>query len=269
MVITIYPLIYTFSMSVSNPIYVANNSILFLPKGFSLQSYSMLLQDKNIWKGYYNTIWYTVVGTFISVAMTVLAAYPLSRKRYILIKPLMIFIVLTMFFSGGMIPSFILINQLGLYNTRWAIVIPAAISTWNLIICRSFFKSIPDSFAEAAEIDGASQLTILLKIFLPLSMPVVAVLILFYAVGQWNSYFPATLYLTDSDLMPLQIYLRRVVIHSSSESVTGIAGGLQKSLATMQLKYSIIIVTILPILCVYPFLQKYFIKGVMIGGIKG
>lgn len=266
----LYPFVYTFSMSISSPVYAVQNVIVLLPKGFSLESYKLVFRDSEIWRSYYNTLWYTGVGTSINVFLTVLSAYPLSKKQYFLRNTLMIFVAFTMFFSGGLIPSFILVTQLGLYNTRWAIILPGAISAWNLILARTFFESIPESMDEAAVIDGASQLRILTRIYLPLSMPIIAVLVLFYAVGHWNSYFSALLYLPDKTLQPMQLYLRKVLTMANNEIIgSQMAIGYERSLATMQLKYTVVIVTILPIICVYPFLQKYFVKGVMIGAIKG
>lgn len=268
--ITLYPMLYTISMSISEPIYAMRNEVYLFPKGFSVESYKMVFENQEVLTAYLNTLWYTGVGTTINILMTVISAYPLSRKRFFIRNHLMVLVTFTMFFSGGMIPSFILINQLGLYNTRWAIVLPVAINTWNLILCRTFFQSIPDSLEEVATIDGASQFIILFKIFLPLSMPIIAVLILYYAVGHWNSYFSAILYLSDPDLQPMQIYLRKVLILANT-SIIGdkMTTGTERSMATLQLKYSIIVVATLPILVVYPFLQKYFVKGVMIGSIKG
>lgn len=263
-------MLYTISMSISEPIYAMRNEVYLFPKGFSVESYKMVFENQEVLTAYLNTLWYTGVGTTINILMTVISAYPLSRKRFFIRNHLMVLVTFTMFFSGGMIPSFILINQLGLYNTRWAIVLPVAINTWNLILCRTFFQSIPDSLEEVATIDGASQFIILFKIFLPLSMPIIAVLILYYAVGHWNSYFSAILYLSDPDLQPMQIYLRKVLILANT-SIIGdkMTTGTERSMATLQLKYSIIVVATLPILVVYPFLQKYFVKGVMIGSIKG
>ena len=274
--ITLYPFIYTLSMSISKPIYAAQNSVYLFPKGLSLESYRIVMQNGEIWKAYYNTIWYTVVGTIINVLLTMISAYPLSRKTYFARDFLLKMVALTMFFGGGLIPSFILIRDLHLYNTRWAMILPGAISAWNLIIARTYLQTIPDSLHESAKIDGANDILILFKIILPLSMPVIAVLTLYYAVGHWNSYFNAMLYLPNNDLQPLQIYLRKVLILQSQQGVTDsnssavqISSAFDRSLAMVQLKYSVIIVTILPILTVYPFLQKYFVKGVMIGAIKG
>lgn len=266
----LYPFVYTFSMSISSPIYAVQNAIILLPKGFSTESYKLVFADEEVWQSYYNTLWYTGVGTLVNVVLTTISAYPLSKKRFFLRNKLMVFVAITMFFSGGLIPSFILISQLGLYNTRWAVILPSAISAWNLILARTFFESIPDSLEEAAILDGASQFKILLRVYIPLSMPIIAVLILFYAVGHWNSYFSALLYLPNKDLQPIQLYLRKVLTMANNEIIGNqMAIGYERSLATMQLKYTVVIVTILPIICVYPFLQRYFVKGIMIGAIKG
>lgn len=268
--IALYPLIYTFSMSISGAEHVAKNDIFFFPKGFSSQAYKLVFQDGEIWRSYMNTLWYTVVGTVLSVVFTMISAYPLSRRRFFLRKKLMLFVLFTMYFSGGMIPMFLLVNKIGLYNTRWACVLPYLISAWNLIVCRSFLESIPDTLEEAAAIDGASPYRIFWQIYMPLSKPIIAVMTLFYAVGQWNGYFAALMYLPDSSLHPIQMYLRKILILSNTQSSMGNAamGGFERSLATQQLKYAVIIVTILPILMIYPFVQKYFVKGVMIGSIK-
>lgn len=270
-IIALYPLVFTFSMSISDPIFVAQNKIFIFPKGFSLESYKIVFDDSQLLLYYYNTLWYTIVGTSLNVLITLVSAYPLSRKRYFLRNKIMIMITITMFFGGGLIPSFILVNQLGIYNTRWAIILPSAISTWNLILCRTFFQGIPDSLEEASTIDGATQFKIFSKIFLPLSMPIIAVLVLFYAVGHWNSYFSAMLYLPNVALQPMQVYLRKVLILANTSLTVGdkLPFGSERSMATLQLKYTVIIVATLPILAIYPFLQKYFVQGVMIGSIKG
>lgn len=268
--VALYPLIYTFSMSISGAEHIAKNDILFFPKGFSTQAYKLVFEDKEIWGAYGNTLWYTTVGTVTSLVITLISAYPLSRRRFFLRRKLMMFVMFTMYFSGGLVPMFLLINNLGLYDTRWACIFPYLISAWNLIVCRSFFESIPDSLEEAACIDGASPYKIFYKIFLPLSKPIIAVMTLFYAVGQWNGYFASMLYQVDQKLHPIQMYLRKILILSNTSSATGASamGGFERSLATQQLKYAVIIVTILPILAVYPYLQKYFVQGVMVGSIK-
>ncbi len=267
----LYPMIYTLSMSISGPEHIAVNDIYLLPKGFSTDAYKLVFADREIWSAYYNTLWYTVVGTVLSVVLTVVGAYPLSRKRFFMRRGMMRFIIITMYFSGGLIPQFLLMTNLGLYNTRWACILPYLISAWNLIVCRSFFESIPDTLEEAASIDGASQYRTLFSIYLPLSLPIVAVLTLFYAVGQWNGYFAAMMYLPNSDLHPIQMYIRKILILSNAQSSMGssVMGGFERSLTTQQLKYAVIIVAVAPILVVYPYVQKYFVKGVMVGSIKG
>lgn len=266
--ITLFPMIYVFSMSISDPIKVAAQEIYLLPKGFSIESYKMLFEDINLWKSYYNTIWYAVVGTTFSIVMTVTMAYPLSDKNFGCRNVVMMFVVVTMFFSGGMIPSFILVNSLGLYDTRWAIILPAAINTWNLIIARTFFQNIPIELKESAFLDGANDARIFWSIIIPLSKPIIAVLCLYYAVAFWNSYMPAILYLPSGDLQPLQIYLRKMLVIMSEEMAGEMEAGLDRATLSEQMKYSVIILTILPIICVYPFIQKYFVKGVMVGAIK-
>ena len=197
--IALYPMVYTLSMSISGAEHVAKNDIFFLPKGFSLQAYKMVFEDKEIWGAYANTLWYTVVGTVSSVVLTLISAYPLSRRKFFLRKKLMLFVMFTLYFNGGMIPMFLLINNIGLYNTRWACIFPYLISAWNLIVCRSFLESIPETLEEAASIDGASPYRTFWQIYMPLSKPIIAVMTLFYAVGQWNAYFAAMMYLPASN----------------------------------------------------------------------
>lgn len=271
MLITLYPFIYVLSMSISDPKAVLAQEIWLFPKGFSLRAYGMVFENPGVGQAYYNTLWYTIVGTAINVLMTVIGAYPLSRKEFFARGFFMIFIAITMFFSGGLVPLFILINKLGIYNTRWAMVLPGAVSAWNLIIARVYFQTaIPDSLPESAKIDGCNDIGILFKIVLPLSMPIIAVIGLFCAVGFWNSYFPALLYLPDVKLQPITVLLQRILIQNDTARTIGVMseGQVARLMYGMQLKYAIIIVTILPIICVYPFLQKYFVKGVMIGAIK-
>lgn len=266
--ITLYPFIYIISMSISDPIYVLRQDIVLLPKGFSLGAYKMVFENNELWMHYANTIWYTVVGTFVNMVMTVMGAYPLSRKGMVGRKPCMFFISFTMFFSGGMIPFFIIVNKLGLYDTRWAMIIPVAVSAWNLIIARTFFQGISDSLIESAKLDGANDIVILCKIVLPLSKAILAVLALFYAVGHWNAYFNAVLFLPSVEKQPLQIYMQKILINMSEALVGGTQLGLERSMQVIQLRYAAIVVVILPIIFVYPFLQKYFVQGVMVGAIK-
>jgi len=266
--VTLYPFLYVVSMSISDPVYVIQKTIWLLPKGFSLKAYEKVFENPDVWTAYLNTIFYTAAGTAINVIMTMLGAYPLSRKSFFARKQVMIFIVITMFFSGGLIPMFLLVQNLGLYNTRWAILLPGAVSAFLIIVTRTFFQSIPENLHESAKLDGTGEFSILWRIVAPLSMPIIAVLTLFYAVGQWNSFFPALLYLPDVRLQPLSLYLIKVLIQNSTTMMEDMANQSDRSMYVVQLKYSLIIVAILPILVVYPFLQKYFVKGVMIGSLK-
>lgn len=270
-VITLYPFVFVLSMSISDPVAVVRREIFLLPKGFSLDAYRTVLNDPVVLRSYYNTIWYTGVGTTLNVVFTVMAAYPLSKRNFSARRVLMFLFVLTMFFSGGLIPLFVLVVKLGLYATRWAIVIPTLIATFNLIICRTFFQTLPEDLFECARIEGAGEWRIVYKIVAPLSKPIIAVLVLFYGVNHWNSFFPALLYLPKADLQPIQLYLRRVLIQASPEAVqqfeTGEAG--EGIMAMVQIKFAVMIVAVLPILLLYPFLQRYFVKGVLIGALKG
>jgi putative aldouronate transport system permease protein len=267
--ISLYPVLFVFSMSISSPEHVLKRDVFMWPRGFSLAGYKLVFQNDTIWRSYYNTIWYTLVGTIINVIMTVLAAYPLSRDNFILRRPLSILITITMFIGGGMIPFFIIVSNLGLYNTRLSMILPFAVSAWNIIIARTFYSQISESLAEAARIDGANDFQILVRIMLPLSKAILAVLALFYAVGYWNNYFWALVLLKDPALQPLQIYLYKILIQLREDAMGGMQIGISRAVATEQLKYAAIIVSVLPILAIYPLLQKHFVKGVMIGAVKG
>ena len=270
-VITLYPFVFVLSMSISDPVAVVRREIFLLPKGFSLAAYRTVLNDPVVLRSYYNTIWYTGVGTALNLVFTVMAAYPLSKRNFSARRVLMFLFVFTMFFSGGLIPLFVLVVKLGLYATRWAIVIPTLIATFNLIICRTFFQTLPEDLFECARIEGAGEWRIVWKIVVPLSRPIIAVLVLFYGVNHWNSFFPALLYLPKAELQPIQIYLRRVLIQASPEAVQQFETGEQGEgvMAMVQIKFAVMIVAVLPILLLYPFLQRYFVKGVLIGALKG
>jgi ABC transporter, permease protein len=268
LIITLYPFLYVLSMSLSDQGSVLRQEVWLLPKGFNLKSYKKVFSDSSIWVAYGNTLYYTIVGTIVNVIFTCMTAYPLSRRRFWGRNFISLLIVFTTLFSGGMIPNFLLIKNLGLYNTRWAMILPNAISVFNMILARTFFMGIPESLMESASIDGAGEGTILWKIVVPLSKPIVAVLTLFYAVGHWNSYFNALLYVPDIKLQPLQMYLVKLLVLAQDQLAEGDGDLLQLAMEAMQTKYATIIVVILPILCIYPFLQKYFAQGVMIGAIK-
>ncbi len=271
--VTAYPFLYVLSTSVSDPMAVMRNEVFLWPKGFSLGGYQTVFKEPTIWQSYYNTIWYTAVGTLLNLVFTILAAYPLSKKRFFARNFFTFVFVFTMFFGGGLIPSFILVVKLGLYATRWAIVLPALLSTYNIIICRTFFQGLPEDLFECARMEGAGEWRVVWSLVLPLSAPIIAVLALFYGIGHWNSFFSALLYLPEAKLQPIQLYLRRVLIQSSPETLmkfgadTGETARAIKAL--LQVKYAIIVVAVFPIAVMYPFLQKYFVKGVMIGALKG
>ncbi|MFE5319406.1 carbohydrate ABC transporter permease [Paenibacillus sp. NPDC056579] len=267
--VTLYPFLYVLFASFSNPADVAQHrGLLYSPIGFNLGAYKAVFDNPMIAKGYQNTLFYVVAGTAINLFMTSLGAYALSRRNLYFKNHIMFLIVITMVFSGGLIPSYLLIGNLGMLNTPWALLIPGAISTFNLIIMRTAFQGVPVSLEESAKMDGANDLTILFRVVVPLSMPVIAVMILWYAVGHWNSYFSALIYLRDRELYPLQLILREILITNSTDNMmTGASAG-DKIPIGETIKYATIIVSTLPILCLYPFLQKYFVKGVMIGAIK-
>lgn len=267
--VTLYPFLYVLFASLSDPAAVSmHRGLLFAPIGLNADSYQMVFGNPMIIKGYQNTIFYVVAGTLINLVFTALGAYVLSRKHFYFRNHLMFIIVVTMVFQGGLIPSFLLINKLGMLNTPWALLIPSAINTFNLIIMRTAFQSVPPSLEESARMDGAGDWTILYRIVIPLSMPVISVMILWYAVGHWNSYFNALIYLRNRELYPLQLILREILITNSTDSMMTGAGAADKEPIGETIKYATIIISTLPILCLYPFLQKYFVKGVMIGALK-
>lgn len=267
--LVLYPVILVVSSSFSDPVMVMANRVVLWPVKPTLVNYKYVFNYREIWRGYINTIIYTTVGTAINVFMTTLSAYPLSRKDFYGRNLFMWIFVFTMFFSGGMIPGYLLIKNLGLLNTMWALILPGMISTWNLIIVRTFFQSsIPMEMQEAAFIDGATDFGVYTKIVLPLSAPIIAVMTLFYGVGHWNSWFPALLYLSERSKYPLQIILREILIQSSTQEMSG-GAVMDQEIIGEGIKYATMVVATLPILCLYPFLQKYFVKGVMVGAIKG
>lgn len=262
------PLLHIIAGSFSDPMALLKGEVTLLPKGFTLDMYKKVFQDDEIWQGYWNTIVYTVVGTTISVVLTACGAYPLSRKDFYGKNVFMGLFAFTMFFTGGMIPTYLLVKQLKMLNTIWAMVLPSAVSTYNLIIMRTFFQTtIPGELVESASLDGCNDLGVFFRIVIPLSAPIFAVMILFYGVAQWNSWFPALLYISDRSMYPLQMVLREVLIQSDISNMAGGAGDVE--IIGDGLKYATMVVATLPIMCLYPFLQKYFVKGVMIGAVKG
>lgn len=276
-IICLYPMLHVLFASVSNPTeLIAHQGLLLKPIGFTLSGYQLVFKDNSILIGFLNTFVYVGLGTLLNMAFTIMGAYTLSRKGLLLKRPIMIFITITMFFGGGLIPWFLMMKNLGLYNNVLAMVLPTALNTWNMIILRTGFQSLPYDLEEAAVIDGASQAKILTNVILPLSKPVLAVIFLYYMVGNWNSWFNAMVLLKDRDLYPLQLLLKEIlVMNDSTMSSVGSAGGVsinsvQGATAYRELvKYCVTVIVTAPILCIYPFLQKYFVKGVFVGSIKG
>ncbi|MFC9776465.1 carbohydrate ABC transporter permease [Paenibacillus chitinolyticus] len=270
--IVLYPLVFVLVASFSSPEAVMRGEVWLWPKDITWMGYTKIFQNNEILTGYLNTIVYTVVGTAINLILSVAAAYPLSRKDFAGRNAISALMVFTMFFSGGMVPTYLLVKNLGMLNTMWALVIPGAVSVYNIIIMRTFFQSsIPGEMQEAASIDGCSNLGILWKIVLPLSMPIIAVMILFYSVGHWNSYFSGLMYLTDRDKYPLQLFLREILIQGQMQEMLGVGDDshARNVMEGEAIKYAVVIVANLPVLMLYPFLQRYFVKGVMIGSVKG
>lgn len=276
-IIVLYPLIYILSASISSPQAVNSGEMLLFPKKITWEGYRLIFANQAIWRGYLNTIIYTLVGTLINLTFTLPAAFALSRKDFPARSFFMKFILVTMFLSGGLIPSYILITNLGLTDTIWAIVLPGAVSVYNLIVVRSYFEtSIPEHLIESAIIDGASYWEIFQFIVIPLSKPIIAVMALFYGIGHWNQFFNALLYISDRDKYPLQMILREILVlqDMSSNPNMNVTGEMAEFIYSQQqlgqvIKYGVMIVSSLPILIIYPFLQRYFVKGVMVGAVKG
>ncbi|WP_169082446.1 carbohydrate ABC transporter permease [Paenibacillus sp. PL91] len=272
LLIVLYPLIYIFSASFSDRLSVISGDVFLWPVHFSLEGYQAVFKDSRVLTGYGNTVFYTIVGTILNVILTILAAYPLSRRTMVGRNIIMYLFAFTMLFNGGLIPNYLLIKDLGMIDTRWAMILPGALSVWNVIIARTFYQStISQELFEAASMDGCSHLRFMWSVVLPLSKAITAVMVLFYGVFHWNAYFNAFIYLKSDELYPLQIVLRDILIQNQIDpaSITDTEDMTRKQGLADLLKYSIIIVASLPIWLVYPFVQKYFVKGVMIGSIKG
>lgn len=269
--ITFYPIYYVAINSISDGRLVMKGAITIIPRGINFETYKFMMQDTIFWRAYGNTVIYTLLGTVINLFMTALCAYPLSVDRFQAKRLFTIMITFTMFFNGGMIPRFLVINSLGMIDTIWAVVLPGAISTWNMLIMRNNFKGIPDSLKEAAHLDGVNDIGLLFRIVLPLSMPIIATLTVFYAVAHWNSYFNALIYLNSAAKFPVQLIIRAMTIEGNMTGavVEASATGSEVVFADSALKYSAIMLTVLPIITVYPFAQKYFTKGVLVGSVKG
>lgn len=270
--ITLYPMLYVLFASLSDSDALTRNggAMLFKPLGFSWDAYARAFVYPGIATGYKNTLFIVTVGTVISLALTSIGAYFLSRKNVMLRKPITMLIMFTMMFSGGLIPFYKAVKDIGLEGSLWSLIIPTAVSTYNMIIMRTAFASIPDSLEESARMDGAGHMTVLFKIILPLSKATIAVIALYYGVGYWNAWFNASIFLQGkSDKYPLQLVLRQILIINDTNSMTQGALEGDKEKIGESIKYAVIIIATVPILCIYPFIQKYFVKGVMIGAVKG
>ena len=271
-VLMVFPLYYCGIVSISDGMAVIRGDVIWRPVGFDLTAYKVVFRNSQILRSYLNTICYTVLGTAVNLVMTALCAYPLSRPHLKGRKFFNFAFLLTMFITGGMIPMYLQVKALNMLDTIWAIILPGAISTYNMIIMRTFFGSIPEDLHEAAQIDGASQIQTFLTVIIPLSKTILVTLLLFYAVSHWNSYLSALLYLQDSQKMPLQMIIRKMVIDSDIASMTtaNSASASSETLITeSKLKYAIVMISIIPMLIAYPVLQKHFVSGVMIGSVKG
>ncbi len=272
-IVTLYPMVYVLFASVSNPTLFKMHQfvVLWKPLGFQVDTYKLVFKNPMIVRGFLNTLLYMTAGTCISMILSFLGAYALSRKGYSLKRFFTFLIMFTMYFSGGLVPTFLWIMQMGMIDTIWAILLPNALSTYNMIVIRTAFDAVPPSLEESAKIDGANDFTILFRIMLPLCIPTIAVVGLYYAVGRWNEWFNAVIYLRTRTRFPLQLILREILITGSAESMaaSAAAGSAEEMTAVRELlKYAAIIVTTVPVLFIYPFIQKYFVQGMMIGAVK-
>ncbi|WP_284646165.1 carbohydrate ABC transporter permease [Paenibacillus silviterrae] len=268
----LYPLVYIVSASFSSSTAVVSGRVWLYPVEPTLAGYEAVFKHRLIMSSFLNSVYYTVVGTAINVLFTLIAAYPLSRKDFMPRNGIMALFVFTMMFSGGLIPSYLVVKELGMIDTRWSLLIPGALSVMNMIIARTYFQTtIPDELLEAAQMDGCSDFTFVRKIVLPLSGPIIAVISLFYAVGHWNQYFSALLYLKHQELYPLQLVLRDILVQNEVDAsmITDVADQAARDGLRELLKFSLIVVSTLPVLIIYPFIQRHFVKGMMIGSLKG
>ena len=274
-VLSLLPFLHVIASSLSKPeIILSYKGMMLWPKGFTLKGYSLVFRNLELFSGYRNTIVYVVIGTSISLVVTSMAAFGLSRKKVLLARPLLLFATFTMLFSGGLIPFYLLVQKLGWINTIWAVTVPGAVNVWYLIILRTSFQSIPISLEESAKLDGANAFTVFVRIILPLSKPVLAVIILYNVVGHWNSWFNASIFLQKRSMYPLQLLLKEILIRNDTTKMVNqstMPGIDYASLDRFRplVRFCTTVVATLPIVCTYPFLQKYFIKGVMIGSLKG
>ncbi|TBL81507.1 carbohydrate ABC transporter permease [Paenibacillus thalictri] len=271
LLVVLYPLYFIIIASFSDPNAISEGEVWLIPQHITFEGYQRIMNDPTIWSGYTNSILYTLVGTGVNIVLTLPAAYALSRSDLVGRKIVLGLILFTMFFSGGLIPSYLLVKSLGLLNTIWALVLPNGVVVYYLIIARTFFQvSIPDTLLEAAQMDGCSNTRFFAQVVFPLSLPIIAVMVLFHAVMHWNSYFAAMIYIKDKNMLPLQLILRDILISSQQGAIVGdVEDMVMRQRVAELVKYGVVIVGSLPVLILYPFLQKYFVKGIMIGAIKG
>ncbi|MEG2020899.1 MAG: carbohydrate ABC transporter permease [Oscillospiraceae bacterium] len=267
--VTIYPIYYTLIASISRPLFVENGTVMFAPKGFTLQSYVEAVQKPGLWVAYGNTLFYTIFGVIVNMAFTTTMAYALSKKRLAFRKFFTLFTVFTMWFSAGLMPLYMTFKNLNLLNTRTSIIVGFAINTYNLVIMKSFFEQLPESLEEAAFMDGANNITIFWKIFMPLSKPALATVGMFYAVNRWNSYFWAMNLIKDDNKMPLQVLLKKLIVDRVSNETDAAIVTSSSLTSPTTVIYALIIIAIVPMMCAYPFVQKYFKSGVTLGAVKG
>lgn len=267
--VTLFPFINVIAKSFSSQAFINSGQVSFWPKGFNINTYKLIMSDSMFWINYKNTFIYTVIGTIISLVMSTLVAYPLAKKRLKGRNFFTMFFVFTMFFGGGLIPNYVLINKIGFGNTMWAIVVPNAISVFNMLIMKTFFENIPEELEEAAIMDGSNTFGILIRIVLPLSKPIMATMMLFYAVTHWNSWFPAFLYFSEKELFPVSIYLRNLIKGAEAGLSSGATSADNLTQISSNIKAVTMVLTVLPILTVYPYIQKYFVSGAMLGSVKG
>lgn len=269
-VVCVYPFLYVVSVSISSGEAVNKGLVTLLPVDLNFEALKSVMKYGQLWVSYGNTIYYTVVGTIFNIVFTCLAAYPLSRKTFCFRKQMNFMLAFTMYFSGGLIPIYIVVTNLGLYNSRWAMILPVLVSAYNVMICRSAFESISEELFEEARLEGANDVLIMTKIAIPLIKPTLAVLTLYYAVARYNDFFNAMLYISDKKLEPLQLFLRRILLEASSEIMqTTSVSMAAASQSSLQVRYVCIVVSVIPIMLIVPFVQKYLVEGTMLGAVKG
>lgn len=269
--ITLYPFYYVVCVSFSDPVAYAKYGVTFWPRGLSILSYEAVFESAGIWNAIKNSAVLTSIGTFSSLFFTSMGGYVISRRRLVFRSFFVVLMIIPMYIGGGMIPSYILINKLGLYNSIWALIVPSLVSTYYMVLARSYYDSLPQELEESAWIDGARDTYIYFRIMMPLAKPMLAVLLLYFAVGFWNTYLPAVLYLTKNTQMPIQVYLADIIIGNArmDTAMTNAIDAQERANISQQLKYALVIIGILPIMCVYPFVQKFIVKGMMLGSLKG